>query len=130
MTIPRNALLKQYRALFAADGIDLHFTEGALQAIADRARASNTGARGLRSIVERALNDAMYQLPAWRAAGVTDVLVTDETIVEGKLPTLYPPLALADAAEPPCEGASPTGCGSASCGTCGPESEEEQAAIG
>lgn len=90
MTTPRNALLKQYRALFAADGIDLHFTEGALQAIADRARASNTGARGLRSIVEESLLEAMYLLPSWSSRGVQHVLVTQATIDDGKLPELHP----------------------------------------
>lgn len=52
MTKPRNALLKQYSALFAADGIELGLTNGAVSAIARRAKQSNTGARGLRSIVE------------------------------------------------------------------------------
>ena len=59
MTTPRNALLKQYQALFAADGISLQLTNGAVAAIAEQADRSKTGARGLRSIVENALNESM-----------------------------------------------------------------------
>jgi len=90
ITRPRNALLKQYAALFEADGVALHFTNSAVRAIAERAHASKTGARGLRSIVEGALNEAMYRLPSWKARGVSDVLVNVETINEGKPPLLYP----------------------------------------
>ena len=90
MTTPRNALLKQYQAIFAADGISLHLTTEAVHAIAEQADRSKTGARGLRSIVEAALNDSMYQLTTWRAQGVTHVVVTDETILHGKPPVLHP----------------------------------------
>ncbi|KAL3897168.1 MAG: hypothetical protein SGPRY_013111 [Prymnesium sp.] len=72
MTKPRNALLKQYCALFAADGIELAFTNGAVSAVARRAKESNTGARGLRSIVE-------------------EVLVTQATVEEAKPAELNPP---------------------------------------
>ena len=90
MTTPRNALLKQYQALFAADGISLQVTTGAVRAIADKADKAKTGARGLRSIVEVSLNDAMYHLPTWRAQGVTHVIVTRETIEEGRMPVPFP----------------------------------------
>ena len=66
MTTPRNALLKQYQALFAADGISLQLTHGAVNAIAEQADRSKTGARGLRSIVEQSLNESMYRLHTWR----------------------------------------------------------------
>ena len=56
MTTPRNALLKQYQALFAADGVSLQLTTGAVHAIAAEADRQKTGARGLRSIVEAALS--------------------------------------------------------------------------
>ena len=62
MSRPRNALLKQYSALFAADQVQLHVTQGALHAIARRARQSATGARGLRSIVEAVLLDSACAL--------------------------------------------------------------------
>jgi len=90
MTTPRNALLKQYQALFAADGVSLQLTTGAVDAIAEQADRSKTGARGLRTIVEQALNDAMYNLTNWRSRGVTHVIVTAETITEGRPPMLYP----------------------------------------
>ena len=90
MTTPKNALLKQYCALFEADGVKLHFSRTALSAIAERARKSNTGARGLRSIVEEVLLESMYQLPTWGARGVRHCLVTEATVLQGKLPELHP----------------------------------------
>jgi len=90
MTTPRNALLKQYCALFAADGVHLSFTTNAVHAIALEAERSRTGARGLRAIVETALNDAMYRLPNWRDQGVRHVIVTEETVLDGKTPRLEP----------------------------------------
>jgi len=119
MTVPRNALLKQYCALFEADGIALHFTTAAVQAVAAKADAQKTGARGLRSIVEVALNNAMYELPTWREQGVTHILVTEETINEGKMPRLFPDPAACEAS---------TGYGVASCGTCDDKADEEPAA--
>jgi ATP-dependent Clp protease ATP-binding subunit ClpX len=90
LTTPRNALLKQYQALFAADGISLQLTTAAVQSIAAQADRSKTGARGLRSIIEVALTEAMSHLPSWRERGVTHVIVTEDTIEHGKLPMLYP----------------------------------------
>lgn len=90
MTTPRNALLKQYRALFEADGIRLHFSQAALLAIAQRARAAETGARGLRSIMEEVLLESMYHLPSWSARGVRHCLVTEETVLRGTMTELYP----------------------------------------
>jgi ATP-dependent Clp protease ATP-binding subunit ClpX len=90
MTTPRNALLKQYRALFEADGIRLHFSQAALVAIAQRARAAETGARGLRSIMEEVLLESMYHLPSWSARGVRHCLVTEGTILRGEMSELYP----------------------------------------
>mmetsp|Transcript_4222 Transcript_4222/g.17870 ORF Transcript_4222/g.17870 Transcript_4222/m.17870 type:complete len:135 (-) Transcript_4222:2670-3074(-) len=60
---PRNAILKQYRQLFALDGLDLHCTEEAIRLIAGKALQKKTGARGLRQIMESTLLDAMYELP-------------------------------------------------------------------
>ncbi|MCE1813564.1 ATP-dependent Clp protease ATP-binding subunit ClpX, partial [Enterobacter hormaechei] len=60
---PKNALTKQYQALFNLEGVDLEFRSEALTAIAKKAMVRKTGARGLRSIVEGALLDTMYDLP-------------------------------------------------------------------
>jgi len=63
LTEPRNALGKQYKKMFAMNNVKLHYTEGALRRIAQKAMIKNTGARGLRSIMEILLTDAMYQVP-------------------------------------------------------------------
>jgi ATP-dependent Clp protease ATP-binding subunit ClpX len=78
---PKNALTKQYRRLFAMEGVDLEFREDALRAIAARAMARKTGARGLRTILETVLLDTMYDLPSMENA--TKVVV-DETVVTGE----------------------------------------------
>lgn len=64
LTEPKNALVKQFRKLFELDGIELEFTEEALLAIARKAMDLNTGARGLRAIMEEAMLDIMYELPS------------------------------------------------------------------
>jgi ATP-dependent Clp protease ATP-binding subunit ClpX len=64
LTQPKNAIVKQFEQLFALDGVELSFTPSALQAAAEQAIARKTGARGLRSIVEEALLDVMYELPS------------------------------------------------------------------
>ena len=88
-----------------------------MQAVAAKADEQRTGARGLRSIVELALNDSMYHLPTWRAQGVTHVLVTEETILQGKLPRLFPdPVAHAEGRD----------CGAQSCGTCADKTEDDE----
>ena len=63
MTEPRNALVKQYRRLFEMEGADVEFTPDALHEIAKMAKAKDTGARGLRSIVEDIMLDIMFELP-------------------------------------------------------------------
>ena len=73
--------------MFAFIGVSLQITTEAVDAIALRAFHSKTGARGLRSIVEQTLNEAMFLLPTWRSQGVTHVVVTKETI-EQKVRTL------------------------------------------
>ena len=79
---PRNALTKQYQTLFEMDGGELEFREDALRAIAHRAMARKTGARGLRTILENVLLDTMYDLPSMTNATkvvVDDAVVTGET---------------------------------------------------
>jgi ATP-dependent Clp protease ATP-binding subunit ClpX len=66
LTEPKNALVKQYQKLFKMEGVDLEFRAAALDAIADRAMERKTGARGLRSILEHALLDIMFELPSMR----------------------------------------------------------------
>ena len=64
LTEPRNALVKQYRRLFELDGVELEFTDDALEAIADQAILRGTGARGLRAIMEEVLLSVMYEVPS------------------------------------------------------------------
>jgi ATP-dependent Clp protease ATP-binding subunit ClpX len=78
LTEPKNALTKQFAKLFKMEGVDLEFREDALNAIAKRALARRTGARGLRSIIEHALLDTMYDLPSLK--GVSKVVVDDGLI--------------------------------------------------
>jgi ATP-dependent Clp protease ATP-binding subunit ClpX len=86
LTEPRNALLKQYQKLFAMDGVELEVRPSAMKAIARKALARKTGARGLRSIVEHALIDTMYELPTYD--GVAKVVVDDHIIEDGVKPLL------------------------------------------
>lgn len=71
LTEPKNAIIKQYQALFKMEGVELKFTKDALVAIAQKAISRKTGARGLRSIVENLLLDTMYDLPSLNASKVT-----------------------------------------------------------
>ena len=71
LTEPKNAIIKQYQALFKMEGVELRFTKDALTAIAQKAISRKTGARGLRSIVENMLLDTMYDLPSLKATKVT-----------------------------------------------------------
>ena len=77
---PKNALTKQYAALFDLEGVELEFRDDALNAIARKAMERKTGARGLRSIVEAVLLDTMYDLPS--LDGVSKVVI-DETVIKG-----------------------------------------------
>ncbi|HJN37249.1 MAG TPA: ATP-dependent Clp protease ATP-binding subunit ClpX [Gammaproteobacteria bacterium] len=66
MTVPKNALVKQYQKLFDSENVELEFTKDALQEIADRAMALGTGARGLRSLTEKILMNTMFQMPSMK----------------------------------------------------------------
>ena len=81
LTEPKNAFVKQYQALFNMDNVSLSFTQEALEAAADMAIAQNTGARGLRSILEKTLLNVMYELPS--LSGVTHCSVNVDAI-QGK----------------------------------------------
>ncbi|MCD8819938.1 ATP-dependent Clp protease ATP-binding subunit ClpX [Staphylococcus gallinarum] len=87
LTQPKNALVKQYTKMLELDDVELEFTEAALAAISKKAIERKTGARGLRSIIEEALIDIMYDVPS--SEGVAKVVITDETITDEKEPELY-----------------------------------------
>ncbi len=88
LTKPRNALVKQYRKFFEFDGVDLEFTDDALDAIADQAILRGTGARGLRAIMEEVLLNVMYELPSRQ--DVTKCQVDRDVVLSGVNPTLVP----------------------------------------
>src|SRR6202790_3144402 len=85
---PKNALVKQYTRLFEMDGVELEFTEEALESIADQAIHRGTGARGLRAIMEEVLLPVMYDIPS--RDDVAKVVVTQETVDDNVLPTIVP----------------------------------------
>ncbi len=86
LTRPKNAIVKQYQRLFAMDKVELTFTEGALRAAAREALKHKTGARGLRTIIEEALLDVMYEIPSRR--DVRKVVVNEDTIYQRSKPIL------------------------------------------
>ncbi len=86
LTEPKNALIKQYKKLFELDGVDLEFMEDSLLAIADEALRRNTGARGLRAIIEDVMLDVMYDVPS--RLDVTKVLITKDVIDKKEKPLL------------------------------------------
>jgi ATP-dependent Clp protease ATP-binding subunit ClpX len=88
LTEPRNALVRQYRRLFELDGVDLEFSEDALEAVADQAILRGTGARGLRAILEEVLMSVMYEVPSRK--DVERVVITAESVLEHVNPTLVP----------------------------------------
>lgn len=83
---PKNALVKQYQKLFELDGVNLNFTDDALEAIADKSFERKTGARGLRSIMEGALMDTMFRIPSDET--IESCTITKEVISENKEPDI------------------------------------------
>ncbi len=83
---PKNSLVKQYKKLFSFDNAELEFTDGALAAISEKAIDRNTGARGLRAILEETMLDIMYEIPS--RTDVEKVIITDETVKNKKAPKL------------------------------------------
>jgi ATP-dependent Clp protease ATP-binding subunit ClpX len=86
LTKPRNAITKQYRKFFDMEGVDLTFTQGALEAVAKVALSRGTGARGLRAVLEEAMLDVMYDIPSQE--GVETVQITEELITKNAPPVL------------------------------------------
>jgi ATP-dependent Clp protease ATP-binding subunit ClpX len=85
---PKNALIKQYAKFFEMDGVELVFTDDALEAVADQALLRSTGARGLRAILEEVLLDTMYELPG--REDVARVMIDADVVRRRVNPTLIP----------------------------------------
>jgi len=90
LTEPKNAITRQFKRFLGLDKVDLVFTDGALRATADAALSRKTGARALRTIVEEALLEVMYDIP--ERTEVRKCIITEETIRDGR-----PPLLLTEA---------------------------------
>ena len=86
VTEPKNALVKQYKKLLELDDVELEFEEEALNVIVDKAIARNTGARGLRSIIEEIMRDIMFDIPS--NPKIEKCIVTKETVQDGKPPKI------------------------------------------
>ncbi len=86
LTLPKNALIKQYKKFFEFDGVELKFTDGAMKAISKQAMKRSTGARGLRAILEESLLNVMYELPSRN--DIIKCVVTKEVVDKGADPTL------------------------------------------
>jgi ATP-dependent Clp protease ATP-binding subunit ClpX len=86
LTRPRNSLVKQFQKLFEMDGVKLKFSKGALQAIARKAIERESGARGLRAILEEAMLDIMYDVPS--KVGIKEVAINEEVITKSEAPLI------------------------------------------
>ncbi len=88
LTVPKNALVRQYQRMFEIDGVELEFDHAALEAIAGLAVLRQTGARGLRAIMEEVLGPIMFEVPS--ATDVARVVVTRATVLDNAAPTIVP----------------------------------------
>ena len=86
LTEPKNALVKQYQQLFQVEGVDLQFTDEALEAMAKEAVARKSGARGLRAIMEETMLDIMYEIPSKK--DVVECVVGEEVVLKNEDPIL------------------------------------------
>lgn len=86
VTKPKNALVKQYKKLFAMDNVELEFEDDALSLIVDKAIERKTGARGLRSIIEEIMRDIMYEIPS--NPKIEKCIITKETVANGEPPKI------------------------------------------
>jgi ATP-dependent Clp protease ATP-binding subunit ClpX len=86
ITEPKNAIIKQYKASMALDGVDLDFTDDAVEAIADKAIKQKTGARGLRAIVEKMMTGVMYDVPSMD--GAKQVVITKDIVEKDEEPEI------------------------------------------
>jgi ATP-dependent Clp protease ATP-binding subunit ClpX len=104
LTEPKNALIKQYQKFFEFEDCELEFTDEALGAIADQSLARGVGARGLRAVLEEVLLATMYELPSREDVG--KVIITEEVVLEGVVPTLHPVKAAKKGEDRPSRAAS------------------------
>jgi len=86
LTEPKNSIIKQYKKLFEMEGISLNFTDSALDAIVDIAIRRKTGARALRSIIEKSMQEVMYDIPS--AKNISECLITEEVILKKQKPKI------------------------------------------
>ena len=86
LTEPKNALVKQYQKLLAMDHVELEFDDGAIHAIARQAIERNTGARGLRAIIEKIMQHVMYEIPGMK--DVRKCIVTEDVVLKYSDPVL------------------------------------------
>lgn len=86
LTEPKNALIKQYTSMFALENVKLHFSKGAIEAIADKALSLGTGARALKMILENLMRDLMFTVPSDNT--ISEIFIEAENIKEGKPPIL------------------------------------------
>jgi ATP-dependent Clp protease ATP-binding subunit ClpX len=86
LTTPKNALIKQYQRMFVLDGVNLEFEQEALEEIASLAEIRQTGARGLRAILEEVLGSVMFDVPS--ADNVERVIITRDAVLKNALPTI------------------------------------------
>ena len=86
MLEPKNALIKQYQKLFGMEDVTLRFTEGALKAVAHEAMKRNSGARGLRSILENIMLDIMYEIPS--QPDIRECVISEEVVTNRETPLL------------------------------------------
>ncbi len=86
VTEPKNALVKQYKKLFEYDDVELEFEQEALEAIVEKAIERNTGARGLRAIIEEIMRDIMFDIPS--NPTIEKCIITKETVLDGKEPKI------------------------------------------
>jgi ATP-dependent Clp protease ATP-binding subunit ClpX len=86
MLEPKNALVKQYQKLFGMEDVTLRFTEGSLQAVAREAMKRNSGARGLRSILENIMLDIMYEIPS--QPDIRECVISEEVVTNRETPLL------------------------------------------
>ncbi len=83
---PKNSLIKQYQRLFSMEGINLQFTKEAVSTLAKEAASRQSGARGLRAIMEELMLDIMYEIPSMH--GVTECMITEEVVLHKRMPLL------------------------------------------
>jgi ATP-dependent Clp protease ATP-binding subunit ClpX len=88
LTTPKNALIKQYQRMFVLDGVTLEFETDALEEIANLASLRQTGARGLRAILEEVLGPIMFDVPS--SDDIERVIITKEAVLGAGLPTIVP----------------------------------------